>query len=109
MSDAMLHPMKKIEVILEGEHLPFLQDLMSRSGVTGYTLVRDISGMGHGGPHAGRLTYNDLGSYVMAIAVGPEPQIHTIVEGLRPFFANHPGVLFVSATEVLRAEYFRAA
>ena len=104
-----LHKMIKIEIVIEGEQLPFLQDLMSRAGVTGYTLIRDIAGMGHHGIHAGRLTYNDLGSYVMAIAVGPEAQIGTILDGLRPFFSDHRGVVFVSETAVLRAEYFQAA
>ena len=109
MNSPSLHMMKRIEVVIEGEHLPFLQDLMSRAGLTGYTLVRDVAGMGHHGAHAGRLVYNDLGSYVMAIAVGPEAQVLTIVEGLKPFFGEHPGVLFVSDTSVIRAEYFQAA
>lgn len=109
MSCSSLHMMKKIEVVIEGEHLPFLQDLMGRAGLTGYTLVRDVAGMGHHGAHSGRLIYNDIGSYVMAIGVGPEPQVLAIVEGLKPFFGEHPGVLFVSDTSVIRAEYFRAA
>ena len=109
MHSLHLHAMKKLEVVIEGEHLPFLQDLMGRAGLSGYTLVRDVAGMGHHGVHAGRLVYNDLGSYVMAIAVGPDIQVITIVEALKPFFAEHPGVMFLSDTSVIRSEYFRAA
>lgn len=101
-----MYKMKKIEVILEGGHLPFLQDLMIRSGITGYTVVRDVAGLGHAGPHAGRMTFNDIQGYMMAIAVGPEMQIAPIVEGLKPFFREHPGVVFVSDTAVLRRDHF---
>lgn len=107
MSEPVLHTMKKLEVVLEGEHLSFLQGLLKHAGITGYTLIRDVAGVGHGGPHAGRLTYNDLGSYVMVVAVGPEAQINAILEGLGPFFEAHSGVLFVSDVAVLRASYFQ--
>ena len=101
-----MHKMKKIEVVLEGGNLPFLQDLMSRCGVSGYTVIRDVAGMGHHGPHAGRMVYNDLNGFIMAIAVGPEVQISSVVEGMDLFFKEHAGVLFVSDTAVLRRDYF---
>jgi nitrogen regulatory protein PII len=101
--------MKKLEVVLEGEHVAFVEGLLKDAGLTGYTMVRDVAGMGHHGPHAGRLTYNDLGSYVMIIAVGPETQIAPILEGLAPFLREHSGVAFLSDVGVMRAEYFTAA
>lgn len=106
MSLPPMYRMKKIEIILEGSHLPFLQDLMMRSGITGYTVIRDVAGMGHQGPHSGRMTFNDLQGFVMAIAVGPEVQVAPIVEGMHQFFREHGGVLFVSDTAVLRRDYF---
>lgn len=108
MPSSALHAMKKLEVVIEGEHVAFVEGLMKDAGMTGYTLVRDVAGMGHHGPHAGRLTYNDLGSYVMLIAVGPEKQIAPILEGLAPFLGEHSGVAFVSDVQVMRAEYFTA-
>ncbi len=104
-----LHKMTKLEVVLEAEHLPMLQGLMKRAGIAGHTLVRDVAGMGHHGPHAGRITYDDLGSFVMVITVGPEAQIDAVVDGLGPFFATSSGVLFVSEVAVLRADYFAAS
>ena len=101
-----MHLMKRIDVVLEGTHLPFLQDLMTRAGITGHTIVRDVAGAGHSGLHAGRMIFNDLQGYVLVIAVGPEAQVGTVVEGLQPFFKDHAGVLFVSDTAVLRRDYF---
>ena len=109
MAGSVLHPMKKLEVVIEGEHVAFVEGLMKDAGMTGYTLVRDVAGMGHHGPHAGRLTYNDLGSYVMLIAVGPPAQIEPILEGLAPFLGEHSGVAFVSDVHVMRADYFTSA
>lgn len=109
MASSVLYPMKKLEIVLEGEHVAFVEGLLKAAGLTGYTLVRDVSGMGHHGPHAGRLTYNDLGSYVMIIAVGPETQMSPILEGLSPFLREHSGVVFVSDVQVMRAAYFSPA
>ena len=106
MSLPPMHRMKKIEVILEGRHLPFLQDLMARCGVSGYTVIRDVVGMGHHGLEAGGMTYSNLQGFVMAIAVGPEVQISTVIEGLPAFFIDHPGLLFVSDVAVHRRGYF---
>jgi nitrogen regulatory protein PII len=108
MATPKLHQMKKIEIVMEGEHVPVLRDLMDQAGVSGYTLIRDVSGMGHHGFHTGRLVYNDVDSYVMAIAVGPEPQIQMVIDGMMTFFTRHSGVLFVSDTAVMRGEYFQA-
>jgi hypothetical protein len=104
-----LHRMTKLEVVLEGEHLPFLQGLLRRADVQGYTLVRDVAGMGHHGPHAGRLTYDDLGSFVMVIAVGLPARMEEVAEQLGAFFAERSGVLFLSDVQVLRATHFAPA
>ena len=107
MTAPTLHPMKKIEIVLKGDHLASIEDLLKQGGVTGYTIIRDVSGLGHGGYHGGRLLFNDRDSFVMIITVAPEEKIQQILTGLKPFFERHSGVMFVSDTQVLRMEYFR--
>ncbi len=102
-----LHAMKKIEIVLKGDNLAYIEDLLKQGGVTGYTIIRDVSGLGHGGYHGGRLLFNDRDSFVMIVTVAPEENIQQILLGLKPFFDNHSGVLFVSDTQVLRMEYFK--
>ncbi|MDZ3837906.1 MAG: DUF190 domain-containing protein [Rhodospirillales bacterium] len=104
-----LHPMKKIEIIVKGDQAQFVRDLMERTGITGYTMIRDVAGMGHHGFHEGKLLFNDTSSLVVYVAVAPEETIGRILKGLRPMFEKHPGVMFVSDVAVSRLEYFQPA
>jgi len=100
------HPMKRIEIIVKGEKESFVRDLLDQAEVTGYTIVRDIAGMGHHGFHEGRLLFNETASLILFMAVGPESTIRKVAEGLRPLFEKNSGVMFFSAVEVARMEYF---
>lgn len=104
--DIHFHPLKKIEVIVRGEKQAFVAELLDRAGATGYTLVRDVAGMGHHGFHEGRLLFNDQHSLVMFIAVASEATIRKVAAGLRPLFEKSSGVMFVSDAFVVRLGHF---
>lgn len=101
-----LHPLKKIEIIVRGEKEPFVQDLLDESGVSGYTIHRNVAGRGEHGFHEGRLLFNDREALVMFFAVAGEETIQTIVDGLTPLFEQSSGVMFVSDTSVVRLNKF---
>jgi nitrogen regulatory protein PII len=103
-----LHPMKKIEVIVSGEQEQFISKMMEEAQVTGFTLVRNISGKGHNGFHEGKILFNDKASLVMFIAVAPEEVIATIAMGMKTLFENNSGVMFVSDVSVARIDYFQS-
>lgn len=105
-NELSLYALKKIEVILKGDSLSYIEDVLKKAGVTGYTILRDVSGMGHGGFHGGRLLFNDRDSYAMLVTVAPENSVNKILTGLKPFLETHSGVVFVSDTQVLRQDYF---
>ena len=107
--ELVFHPLKKIEVIVRGERVGFVRELLERSGASGYTLLRDVAGMGHHGFHEGRLLYNDQASVVMFIAVGSEAVIRRVAAGLKPIFEKQSGVMFISDTHVVRLEHFVGA
>lgn len=44
MKNLNLHPLKKLEIVLAGEHQAFVTDLLDRAGVKGYTIINNISG-----------------------------------------------------------------
>jgi len=79
-----LHPLKKIEIIVAGEKEHYVQDLLDESGVSGYTIHRDVAGRGEHGFREGRMLFNDRDSLVMFFAVGGEEHIQSIVDGLTP-------------------------
>ena len=101
-----LHPVKKIEIIVRGEKESFVQELLDESGVSGYTIHRDLAGRGEHGFHEGRLLFNDRAGLVMFFAVAGEHTIQEIVDGLTPLFEKSSGVMFVSDTNVVRLNKF---
>ena len=106
MSGLALYPMKEIKIIIEGEHLGFVGDLLDKVNATGYTVISNISGMGHHGFHEGHLMFNDTASQVMVFTVVPEEKVEPILAGLGPLFNRHSGAMFVSDVAVSRRERF---
>ncbi len=104
-----LTPMARIEVVIDGEHVPTIRDLLLSAGATGYTAVHGVSGFGHGGQHEGRLLFNDRNSLSMVISIVPIDSAEPLIAGIRKVLELRHGVMFVSETHVSRAEYFRPA
>lgn len=100
-------PMSRIEIVIDGEHLPAVRDHLLASGATGFTAINGVAGFGHHGEHAGRLLFNDRNSLSMVISVVPNEHVHEVVAGIRALLDRHHGVVFISETHVSRAEYFR--
>ena len=106
MSKVSLVTLKKIEIILGGAQLPAIKGILTEAKASGYTLIPNVSGMGHNGYHEGRLIYNESSSQVMLITVVTEPQIQIILAGLSLIFEQYSGVAFVSDVGVTRSFYF---
>lgn len=107
MKNLNLSPLKKLEIIVDGEHKGFVTDILDRAGVKGYTIVNNLSGKGSHGFHEGHLMFNEDDVLVMIIAAIPEDLVSPILEGLEPFFNEHSGVVFVSDIQVTRLVKFR--
>lgn len=106
MSTIKLHPMKEIKVIIEGEHLSFVTDVLDRIKASGYTIFSNLSGKGHSGFHEGHLMFNDTSSLQMVLTVVPEGKVDLILSGLKPFLERHSGSIFVIDASVLRKDHF---
>lgn len=106
MSRLTLHPMKEVKIIVQGEHLPFVTELLDRVQASGYTIFSNVSGKGHHGFHEGHLMFNDTSSQVMVLTVVSEDKLEPILAGLGPLFNKHSGVMFVLDVAVTRRERF---
>ncbi len=106
MNHPQLTTMARIDVIIDGEHIPTVRDLLLEAGAKGYTTLYGLSGFGHSGPHEGRPLFNDRNTLALLICVVPTQQVDTIVTGIRQLLDEHHGVVFVSETQVSRADYF---
>jgi len=106
MHNLNFSPLKKLEIILSGEHQGFATDLLDRAGVKGYTIMHNLSGKGSHGFHEGHLMFNEDDVLIMIIAAVPEDMVEPILEGFAPFFNEHSGVVFISDIQVTRLVKF---
>lgn len=106
MKEMNFSQLKKLEIILEGEHQEFATDLLDHAGVKGYTIINNLSGRGSHGFHGGHLMFNEEAVLIMIIAAVPEQLVNPILEGYAPFFNKHSGVVFVSDIQVTRMGKF---
>ncbi len=106
MNKVKFNSVKKLEIILSGEHQAFATDLLDNAGVTGYTIINNLSGKGRHGFHEGHLMFNEEDVLIMIIAVVPEELVEPILDGLEPFYSEHSGVVFISDIQVTRLVKF---
>ena len=106
MKNLKFSPLKKLEIILEGEYLQFAGDLLDRLGVKGYTIVNNLSGKGSHGFIDGHLMFNEDDVLIMIIAAVPEQLVEPILQGFAPFYNEHSGVVFISDIKVTRLVKF---
>ena len=106
MKDLNLSQLKKLEIILEGEHKEFATDLLDHAGVKGYTIINNLSGKGSHGFHEGHLMFNEDDVLIMIIAAVPPSLVEPILEGFAPFYQEHSGVVFISDIQVTRLVKF---
>lgn len=104
-----LTKMRKIEIVVEAEDAKLVEDALREAGLGGWTILRDVAGMGHGGFHQARTIFNDKTGLVMFVGVGPREAVTAATQSVGRIFRHKPGVLFVSDVEVLRSDYFVAA
>ena len=105
-ADLRLHRLKKIEIVLLAEDHVLVKDLLKAAKVGGWTMIRDVAGMGHGGFHQGKTIFNDQSGLVMFVGVAEEKVIADVARGLARLFEKRPGVTFLSDVEVMRSDYF---
>lgn len=109
MTKLILHPMKEVKIIIEGEQLKYVTDILEDIETSGYTVFQNISGKGHHGLHAAGAAnsmFNEMEGLVMILTVVPEDKVDPILAGLSPVFEKDTGVIFVSDVSVSRREYF---
>jgi PII-like signaling protein len=104
--ELMLHKLKKIEIVLMAEDHVLVEELLKAAGIGGWTIIRDVAGMGHGGFHQGKSIFNDQSGLVMFVGVAEEKAIADVARGLARLFEKRPGVTFLSDVEVMRSDYF---
>lgn len=106
MSFDGLTRMVRVDVVVESRDAGLVEQLVTGAGATGFTLLSNVSGLGHGGYHEGRLLFNDRDGQSLLFTVIPEEGAPGVIEAVRTLLADRPGVMMVSETWVSRPSYF---
>ena len=104
--DLPLYRLRKIEIVVRAEDHQLVEDLLDASGIGGWTMIRDVAGMGHSGFHQGKTIFNDQTGLLMFVGVAEPKIIADVARGLARLFETHAGVTFMSDVEVMRSDYF---
>lgn len=90
-----MEAVKKIEVITNSLELPKVLKILEKSGVSGYTVIEDVTGKGDRGRVINDLETHILtNGYVMSICT--ETQEQELVEAIQPVIKKYGGVCIVS-------------
>jgi len=93
-----MQPVKRSEIILDFQDLGKIVKILNGLGISGYTVIRDVTGSGDRGLRPGdELTDVFKNSSIMIAC--PEEQMQQIVEAIRPVLKRFGGVCLVSDAE----------
>ncbi len=106
MTELILYPMKEIRIIIQGEHIDYVTDLLDSIEAGGYTIISNISGKGEHGYHSAHPMFNEMDSLQMVMTVIPEEKVESVLAGLNPIFHRYMGIMLVSDVSVSRPEHF---
>src|SRR5207247_3055063 len=108
MNGLTLHPMKEIRIIIQGEQVKFVTDLLDNIKATGYTIIHNISGKGHHGFHTAHPMVNEMDSLEMVMNVVPQAKVEPSLPGLTRIFDRYCRVKSVSDVAVSGHDNFSA-
>ncbi|HIE65811.1 MAG: P-II family nitrogen regulator [Nitrospira sp.] len=106
MTSLVLHPMKEVRVIIPGEEQSFVIQILDTLKISGYTIIKNLSGKGRHGFHVSHPMFDETESLLMIMTVVPEEKVPPILSGLAPILDRDMGVMFVSDVAVSRLEHF---
>lgn len=88
-------PVKKIEIVAGSLEIDEILRVLDSVGVTGYTVIRDVTGRGTRGVQRGdELTGVFNNSYVMTVC--PQERAESLIATLRPILTRFGGLALVS-------------
>jgi nitrogen regulatory protein PII len=92
-----MHPVKRIEIIASSMELKQITASLDRTGVTGYAVIRDVTGKSDRG-----MVSDDFDiagttlSNVYVLAFCPPEQVQAVVADIKPILDHYGGVCYVS-------------
>jgi nitrogen regulatory protein PII len=97
-----MHAVKRLEIISDSVELEKIVEILKKSGVSSYTVIRNVGGAGVKGTISSDLDMMGMeNDYVLAIC--PPENVKAIAESLKPIFNRFGGVCLISDAIELRS------
>jgi nitrogen regulatory protein PII len=90
-----MQAVKRIEIVTDALEMPELTEVLTKKGISGYTLIRDVVGQGGRGYQSGDDLADAFKNSLLLIACNPD-QVSVIVEVVRPIIKKRGGMCLVS-------------
>ena len=97
MRRRLLNTMKRLEFVLERDQVEAICAIVCRHA-TGYTVVPQVTGLGHHGRHEDGL--------VLMVTVVTRDHVDPILDQVLPLLNRRSGVVLISDVQVPAGEYF---
>lgn len=88
-------PVKRVEIVADALELENIVRELDRVGVSGYTVIRNVTGAGERGLRRGD-DLTDVFANRLVIVACEEEKLDALVEAIRPILARFGGVCLVS-------------
>lgn len=96
-----MKPAKRLELVIDAAHTPALLNALREAGAPGYTVIRDVQGLGDRGERSGdELTDVFRNCYV--IVACSEQVAEQIIPAVRPLLHRYGGMCLISDTHWLK-------
>jgi nitrogen regulatory protein PII len=87
--------MKKVEIVIDALELSAVAEVLDAAGVSGYTVIREVTGKGSRGNRSGDdLTGALMNGYIFTAC--SEAQAGAVAEAIRPVLKRFGGVCLVT-------------
>jgi hypothetical protein len=93
--------MKRLDLIVGERELERLCEALRQAGAPGYTVMRHVTGLGHGGAVSEGMDFSGFGANAHVIVFCPMQQLETLSAAVKPLLDYYGGVGFVSEAEAL--------
>lgn len=100
------HKAKRVEITIERVMSKRLTDVLTKAGVTGYTMLPVLGGSGRSGEWSRSGQVSQAGGMVQVICVVRPETVDHLLEAAFQVVERHIGIVCVTDCEVLRAERF---
>ena len=93
--------MKRLDLIVPEPELQRLCGALRQAGAPGYTVMRHVTGLGHGGTVSEAMDFSGFGANAHVVVFCEAAQFDPIATAVRPVLTHFGGVGFVSDAEPL--------